>query len=184
MRSSWLDLQIKGRRKRAVKLFQFDGRKAANVSCQPRFRETCQFVAIDAGIMLQPFFNADGYLRTQPAADCVNWGTNHRGETGIDHCLCTNYNEDALFPGVERIRPLNQVKFPPKHLSLGRQIPENVFRFCIQFIRMGIDDCDVTVPAPLMSRPIQIPTGRPFKKARPVGIGFVDPRPQFLRECN
>ena len=134
--------------------------------------------------MLQTIFDIDVNLRSDPESLRKYGGANDRGKRGFNQPLPTDNDAHALLFGVERMRFDYEVKIATLHLVRIDLIPQNVFGLFAEIFRVGINDLEISRASIFGRSEPEAQARRTFQKTRPVGIGLVNLRQQFLREQN
>jgi len=182
--SGIIQRQVERLRQCPVKFFEFRLAQPSNVRCKTRFQDAHKFVAMYAGIVFQSLFSADANLRRKPVVLGINGRTDDGRKTRIDHQLAADNHVYAFFSRVERITSLDKVQITASHLIRQGLEFECIERFLIEPFGVCLVECCVASTAlrALCSR--QVVSRRFFQESRPVGIGLVNFRQQFLREEN
>ena len=81
---------------------EFRGTQRADEIRQAGLRKTKELVTMDAAVVHESFFDADGHLRGQSVAQCVDGGAHECRELRVDQDLTADDGENSRLLGVAR----------------------------------------------------------------------------------
>ena len=82
-----------------------------------RLRDTDEFVAVNAALVLQSFFSAYFYLRGEAVIAGINRRADDRGKLGIDENLAAYNDEDPILFRIMSRAFINPVELAPSQRS-------------------------------------------------------------------